>query len=477
MGTIYDHDVEYKPSTVSFTRPSVDSLKAHNVEYIRFTWVDFSNTIRFRLIPIAYFEKLLASRRPGIGLAKAALGLVNISLADGFLPMGEYLYVPDLTSFRLCPYEPGHASVMGFFEEKTPYVTANDTTSVETKICPRGTLKRVVEQAKKELGVEFLVGFENEFILLQNDLEGIEPVGTYAFSSSSSLRTGALETRVMDKIARAVQASGIELQMYHGEGAPGQYEVITGPLTPLEAADALIHTREIIYNIAASHGLRATFAPRVFTTAPGSATHSHISVHSTHPGHTKGPRMSDLEKTFLAGLTAHLPNLSAVTLPIPASYERVGDGKWSGGTHVCWGTENRECPIRLASATSPSSRRFEMRFLDATANPYLALAGILGAGILGIRAQTPLTLVDCRGPLTAAQMTDAQRLEHGITARMPLTWEEARENFQKDSELKDIFGQELVDMYFSVNKAVGEALAKHENEGGLSQMQRLVKFY
>ncbi|KAF8190459.1 hypothetical protein BJ912DRAFT_323034 [Pholiota molesta] len=475
MSAVFDHGVEYKPSTAVSKGLSIGALGEN--EFIRFTWVDFSNIVRFRTLPVSYFRKLLASRRPGIGIAKACLGLNFITLADGFSPMGEYLYVPDLTSLRLCPYEPGQVSVMGFFQEKTPWRTPEGTLSAETKACTRGALKRVVDQARDELGVEFLVGFESEFILLAGE-SPYEPVSTHEFSSSQALRAGAVATIVMDEIARNVQASDIELQMYHGEASPGQYEVITGPLAPLEAADALVHTREIIYNVAARHGLRATFAPRIFANAPGSAAHAHISVHSARPGHEKDETtgLSALEQAFLAGVAAHLPSLPALTLPLPASYARVGDGQWSGGTHVCWGTENRECPVRLAAATAPRSRRFEMRFVDGTANPHLALAGILGAGAGGVRAQTPLTLRDCAGPRTAAQMTDAERSAHGIVARMPLTWAEARANFQQDEELKSVFGQELVDMYLSVNKAVGEALEQPQNDE-TAKRERLLKYY
>lgn len=221
----------------------------------------------------------------------------------------------------------------------------------------------------------------------------------------------------------------------------------------MEAADALIHTREIIYNIAAGHGLRATFAPRAILNGLGNGAHAHISVHSSRPGNEKTEKgMNKLESTFLAGVMAHLPSLPALTLPIPASYKRVGDGVWSGGTYVCWGTENRECPIRLTNATSPTSRRFEMRFLDGTANPHLALAGILGAAALAFRSAYSLTLSDCSGAKTAAEMTETERLQLGIHKRMPLTWKEARTNIASDLDLKTVLGPELVDMYLAVNK-------------------------
>ena len=93
-----------------------------------------------------------------------------------------------------------------------------------------------------------------------------------------------------------------------------------------------MHTRETIYNVAAKYGLRATFAPRMFINSTGSLAHTNISVHSVRVN--EDLQLSSVEKSFLAGVMAHLPSLPALTLPIPASYKRVGDGVWSGGTYV-----------------------------------------------------------------------------------------------------------------------------------------------
>ena len=300
---------------------------------------------------------------------------------------------------------------------------------------------------------QFLVGFESEFVLLSS-IHPLTPIDTHAFSTAASLRAGSVQSKVLGEIAKAVQEAGIELQLYHGEAAPGQYEVTTGPLPPLEAADALVHTREIIYNVASLHGLRATFMPKPTPTSAGSAAHAHISVHSTSSSQSpKVPgSLSDLEKQFLSGLMTHLPALPALTLPTSASYNRVGDGVWSGGTYVCWGSENREAPIRLVNAHSPSSRRFEMRFIDGTANPYLALAGIIGAGLDGIERQSGLSVQDISGEKSAAQMSEAERRERGVVLRMPLSWEEGRERLLGDRVVRGILGEEMVEKYLSVNK-------------------------
>lgn len=204
-------------------------------------------------------------------------------------------------------------------------------------------------------------------------------------------------------------------------------------------------------NVAAKHGLRATFAPRVYSTSVGSAAHTNISVHSPRSPKTNA-ELSSYESSFLASLMENLPALPALTLPTPASYKRMADGVWSGGTYVNWGTENREAPIRLSSRANPSGRRFEMRYVDATANPYLVLAGILSIGHAGIESQQKLVVQDVIGPKAAAQMTEEERQALGITQRLPLNWDKARLSFEKNQLIRKVFGEEFVTKYLSVNK-------------------------
>ena len=184
----------------------------------------------------------------------------------------------------------------------------------------------------------------------------------------------------------------------------------------------------------------------------GSSAHAHISVHSKN--NVKTPeKISPFEASFLSSVLTHLPALTAITLPIPASYKRVVDGIWSGGTYIYWGTENREAPVRLSNATSPSSRNFEIRFIDGTANPYLTIASILGVGFAGIEDNIELAIQDCPGPPTAAEMSEEERQALGITQRMSLTWEESRTRLSESVLLRDrVLGSELVEKYLAVNK-------------------------
>ncbi|VDC07447.1 unnamed protein product [Peniophora sp. CBMAI 1063] len=470
MGTPNDEPFGqiFTPSSISlpsFSPKDVSALATSGVRYVRLTWVDWTNMVRCRVIPISAFQALLAAGRPGVAISTVVFGLVGASCAPGFSATGLYLYAPDLSSLRTCGYAPGHASVMGWFQEKE----AAPGGRLEVDLCPRTQLRRVVDEARAA-GFEFLVGIETEFCLLRS-VDPIEAVHDRPWSTTASLPTGAKETQCMEEIADALLASGIELLMYHAEAAPGQYEFVTGPLPPLEAADAVVLTRETIYNISAKHGLRATLAPRLFDDACGSSAHAHLSVHRSSVPATKPPKpspntntlttMASFERSFLQSLLDSITDIAAITLPTQASYARVQDGIWSGGTFAAWGTENRESLVRLTG--SPGSHHFEVRSHDGTANPYLALAAILGSGLQGIQQGVELNIGDCPEP--AATLSAEERATRNITGRMPTSLKEAREKLRASAAVKDIFGEKFIGKYLAVNEAMEKVMETGTPEG------------
>jgi glutamine synthetase len=233
---------QYLPASVklpTFGQDDVlDKLEGKGVRYIRFQWVDYTNITRYRVIPLAVFCKLLSAPRPGIAISKAVFGIIGSSLAPGFSGTGEYLYIPDLNSTRLCGYAPGHASLMGWFEEKLPILENGETENVsKMPLCPRGILKDIVKCVSLEtitlifitsdlskgkvLGVEFLVGVETEFVLLKS-MHPMEAVSNAPWSASRALPSGSVAAKCLEDIADALQNSEIELLMYHAEAAPGQ---------------------------------------------------------------------------------------------------------------------------------------------------------------------------------------------------------------------------------------------------------------
>ncbi|KAJ3997769.1 hypothetical protein F5050DRAFT_1749579 [Lentinula boryana] len=481
----FTHGIDYTPATVKASSVAITLAQLKSVftriKYVRLYWVDFTNTRRCRVIPrVSFIQLIEKSNRPGVNIAKVALGLVDLIIAEGFQPIGEFLYVPDLSSLRIL-HGVGTTPIFGIlgrFEEKQP---KGDKKDVEVELCPRTALSRMIRQVQSTCSAEFLVGFESEFILLTST-KPVVPLHVHSWSASAGMLNGSREAMILEDIADSLQDSGIKIELFHPEAAPGQYEIVTGPLSPLEAADALVYTREIIVNVAAKHGVHATFAPRPFMNSPGTSTHAHISVHDTanRAQCKKIPNeLSLLEKGFLAGVLDHLPAIAAITLPIPASYKRAVDGTWSGGTYVSWGTENREASIRLTNVASPNSRRYECRFIDSTANPHLALAAMLGAAMTRMKminegSDVQLEIQDA-GTKQAAIMTEEERKAKGITRRLPLSSEEARSNLRKDRELCEVLGTELVDAFLSVNKTLEDALMQDKTED--DQLKRLVEYY
>lgn len=136
--------VQYLPGSV---KDRAFGKIVSGTRYIRLQWVDFTNITRYRIIPLAAFQKLMSASRPGIGVTKAAFGLVGTSLAPGFSGTGEYLYVPDLSSLRpLFDYAAGHMSLMGWFEEKLPSgESAGREDALKVPLCPRGLLRDIIK--------------------------------------------------------------------------------------------------------------------------------------------------------------------------------------------------------------------------------------------------------------------------------------------------------------------------------------------
>ncbi|EIW81762.1 glutamine synthetase guanido kinase [Coniophora puteana RWD-64-598 SS2] len=467
--------IVYTPQSVSPGTLTLEQLDGLAIEYVRIQWTDIANTTRCRVVAIAHFKKLLKTERPGVTMVSGTpLAIVNF-LPPGHYPVGEQLLAMDLSTLRPLPFAPGQAVVHGFFQERVP-VKVDGSLSIEVPYCPRTVLSNITKKAEEKLGVEFLVGFESEFTLLEST-KPVKAVSDGAWSYASSFNAGTAGQKVLDEIAKQIRASGIELLIYHSEGGPGQYEVVTGPLPPLEAADALIQTRQIIYNAASKHELRATFAPRVYSDNCGTACHAHLSVHkpgATQPISSTSPHLNALESSFLAGLLNHLPAVTAFTLPQPASYSRVVDGIWSGGTWVSWGIDNKEVPVRLCNYAFPASRNFEVKCIDGLANPYLALSAVLGAGLTGVNKGADLHVRDCSVDRAPGQLNEKERAELGIVDRMALSWEDAIAKLEADDELIDAIGRKSVDAYLAVNKFLSSFMVAGSEEDVTT---RLVESY
>lgn len=352
-------------------------LQKHpDIVYLRIDWLDYSAILRTRILKIKHVIAQLEKSENGsiLGTAQAGLGLlVNCVLAEGVSAIGEHRIVPDFNSLRLHPS--GHASVMCWMK---------DDFQNPLEICPRTILRNAIERAETAGLNGFKVGFEIEFVLLkQDELDrgNIVPLSSFhTWSASRAFQSDALN--VLEDIDRHLSATGIDVEQIHSEAAKGQYEIILSPLPPLQAVDTLTFTREVIQTISARHGYRATLLPKPFDGECGSAAHIHMSFQPV------GKQWS-----FFAGVLENIRAINALTLGSELSYERIIAGFWAGGVWACWGKQTREAPLRLVEE---DKAHWEIKTVDGMANMYLAAAGILTAGTIGVQQNKTIT-AECSG--------------------------------------------------------------------------------
>jgi glutamine synthetase len=290
------------------------------------------------------------------------------------------------------------------------------------------------------------LGFEIEVVIFQQHLGGWKPLTrNHSWSNvTSDVRQNALQ--FLEEIVATLASIEIHIEQFHAESAPGQFEFVLPPASPLEAIDTLLKARQTIQNVAEKHGYRATLYPRPYPFAAGTASHAHFSI---------SPPIE--EESFLAGILAHFSAITAFSLAQEVSYERVASGVWAGSEWVTWGTQNREAPIRKISPG-----HWELKQIDGLANMYLAMAALLAAGILGIAHSSSLTHKDC--PVDASTLSTAERQRLGITDRIPKTLEASLTALEEDDDMCAILGTGFVGKYIAVKRAEAEKLASMKDD-------------
>lgn len=253
--------------------------------------------------------------------------------------------------------------------------------------CPRSFLKRSLAAFKKETGTEFIATFEQEFQVL-----GAAWPQAPSFAVSALRRADPFGP---DIVAALLQA-GVEPEVFVAEYGRDQFEITTPPVGGLEAADRAVVIREVIREIAARQGWRASFAPKTAVEGVGNGVHVHFSFAGPNgkpaafDPHGPG-RMSRLAAAFTAGVLKHLPALVAFTASSPISGLRLKPHNWSS-SYTWLGERDRESSLRICPTVTiggkDPARQFniEFRAADATASPHLSLAVIIMAGLEGIRS-------------------------------------------------------------------------------------------
>ncbi|TVY48103.1 Protein fluG [Lachnellula occidentalis] len=409
-----------------------------SVEYIRFQWMDYSGLLGARVATKSF---ALSLRRTDSSITTPSplltAMIIDNSLLFEDIEVGQDELFADWSSLKVCHYAPKHAMVMCLVKE------GGHKEGQGFLRCPRSRLRWACNSAKQKHDLDFLVGNEVEFCIFDESSGTPKPIDMVAHTySAASINNKYLP--IVEEIVECIQNAGIEVRQFHSEGGPGLFEISTEPMAPLQAADALVYCHETIRNISRKHGLHGTVYPKPFEKLSGLGSHIHLS-------------MSRLDKheNFLAGLLEYWRPLAAFYMPNYDSNLRVRPEE-----RIFWSLHNRTATHRKIK-----DGHWELRGVDGTANPYLALTAILTAGVIGLEKEKRLTMKDPKR-MVFEGMEDDEATDLGILHKMPTSLKAAIDSLKAAEELKDALGPEMIDRYVKV-KAKEE-----ENFGKLTGSER-----
>ncbi|MGH7445639.1 MAG: type I glutamate--ammonia ligase [Longimicrobiales bacterium] len=348
-------------------------MRERQVRFLRLQFIDIMGVPKNVEVPASQFEKALDGDILFDG--SAIEGFVRVEESDMMLR-------PDYATFVVLPWGDVDNAVARVICD----VYTSDGRPFEGD--PRHVLKRHIDAANK-LGYEMMAGVEAEFFLFQRADDGSVTRATHDAGGYFDLTPVDLGEVARRDIINVLEMMGFEVEAGHHEVAPGQHEIDFKYADALTTADDLATFKFVVRNIALQHGLHATFMPKPIQGQNGSGMHTHQSLF--HDGENafydpKSPeQLSKVMRSYVAGLLRHARAFCAVTNPLVNSYKRLVPG-YEAPVNVAWSHQNRSPMVRIP-ARREKGTRLEVRMPDPAANPYLALAVQLAAGLDGIRGK------------------------------------------------------------------------------------------
>ena len=430
------------------------------IQLVRFLYCGNDGVIRGKACQADFLASYLTSGI-GIPVAMQSFNMLDQLVPEGsFGAVGEIRLLPDPDTFVVLPYAPKSARLL------CDMVTLDGDPWAP---CPRSFLKRMVERART-MGLAMKASFENEFTLARHEDGQFVPLDRSPCFSSIGLDSSG---PIMIDIIEALIAQGVQPEQCYAELGPGQQEIPVRFADALRAADNQLTVRDTVRGVAGRHGLVASFAPKPFPDQAGNGSHIHFSLWRTRDGvndfHAPSGHYA-LSKTalaFIGGVLAHASGLLALTAASVNSYRRLQPRFWASA-YTAWGPDNKEATIRVPSkrrGIEMESTNLELKPCDPSCNPYLALGGLLAAGLDGIERSLdpgePL-LVD---PDTLSE-TDRER--RGIR-RYPTSLASALDALERDDVLCAALGDGLAREYLAVKRSEVRGFKDHDAKFEIDQ--------
>ncbi|MDY6055544.1 type I glutamate--ammonia ligase [Micrococcus sp.] len=407
------------------------TIEDRDVRFVRLWFTDVVGTLKSVALAPAEVE---AAFTEGLGFDGSSIdGYTRVSESDMLLQ-------PDPSTFQILPWrgEQGQTSRM-FCDVLTP-------DGRPAGADPRHVLRRVLDEASA-MGFSCYTHPEIEFYLLASDQPGPDgqPVPVDSAGYFDNVPGGDATDFRRDAVT-LLEDMGISVEFSHHETGPGQNEIDLRAADALTTADNVMTFRAVMKEVAARQGNYATFMPKPFAHHPGSGMHTHFSLFEGDENAFYDPsdefRLSVTGRQFIAGLLRHADEVSVVTQQFVNSYKRLWGGD-EAPAYVSWGHNNRSALVRvpLYKPDKAGSARIEYRGLDASANPYLAYALLIAAGLKGIREGYELP-----EPVTedVFSLTSNERRVLGHTP-MPGTLHDAVRRAEESEFVASVLGEHVFD--------------------------------
>ncbi|MCL2014296.1 MAG: glutamine synthetase family protein [Oscillospiraceae bacterium] len=416
-------------------------VKENEVKFIRLNFCDMFGVQKNISTMV---DELQTAFAKGVSFeAHSVQGFNDVTRAD-------LLLFPDPATLTVLPWRPGPGRVVRFYcDVKNPDGTAFVRDS-------RQILKQVVRRARK---MDFFcrIGAECEFYLFKTEGDG--EITTVPFDKGGYLDISPLDRgeNIRREICLTLEEMGINPQTSYHEKGPGQNQIDFKFSDALECADNLLSFKSAVKAIAARNGLYASFMPKPLLNAPGNGMHINISLakngHNIFKNADEGH--SGIAESFIAGILTKTPEITAFLNPITNSYERFG--QFEAPKYASWSHQNHSQLISIPTG-SGENVRMELRSPDSAANPYLAFALIISAGLDGIEGNMALP---------AAVDADLYTADKNVTkdlALLPDNLEKAIELAKNSDLVKSLIGEELLSKYIAVKKEEAVEFAAAEDK-------------
>jgi len=458
-------------------------------ELVALVCCDLGAIVRGRSVFLSELDRQLEAGVGWVPANQALTPLGPVAEPNPFGSTGDLRLLPDpATHVRVGPdlNEGAGAPIGGSGALEFLLCDIVETDGRPWACCPRHFLREALMRLDDELGARVVASFEHEFQLRaapgrpalahHHTPAGAPappaPPGPPLAGPHSPLPFSLEAIRVAEPFAGNVMAAlveaGVQPERFFAEYAANQFEIPVDVTDGLASADRSVVFREVVREIARRQGLRASFSPMLDLDDAGNGVHIHFNLRDGQGASllydAAGPAcLSELGGRFAAGILRHARALNAFTAPSPVSAARLQPHRWSAGA-VCLGRQNREALLRIAPLVElgggdPAAQfHLEYRGADAAANPYLALAALLLAGLAGVRAELPRPPLLERDP---AEL-DAEEVELYRVGALPASLEAALGALEEDEIARAWMNPLLHEAYLSVKRAEVAAVSEWE---------------